>query len=44
MTEYRYAGREYLSGKGRRGMKMIDMEYIYREIDGGIRKDAAKTP
>lgn len=35
MTEYRYAGREYLSGKGRRGMKMIDMEYVYREIDRG---------
>ena len=35
MTEYRYAGREYLSGKGRRGMKMIDMEYVYRQIDFG---------
>ncbi|WP_168354711.1 helix-turn-helix domain-containing protein [Hominisplanchenecus murintestinalis] len=30
-----YAGREYLSGKGRRGMKMIDMEYVYRQIDFG---------
>lgn len=35
MTGYRYAGREYLSGKGRRGMKMIDMEYVYRQVDFG---------
>lgn len=35
MTEYRYAGREYLSGKGRRGMKMIDMEQVYRQVDNG---------
>lgn len=33
--EYRYAGREYLSGKGRRGMKLIDMEYVYRQVDLG---------
>ena len=30
--EYKYAGRKYLS-RGMRGEKMIDMEYVYRQID-----------